>query len=91
MTTRIEIKCINKDDRFSPHERIQAVGGDGWKWPLDKAIQAALSKAVSFFVTQNGRQVAVDVAYHLGRPYLKTVPDSVFDNNLLYLPECRWN
>jgi hypothetical protein len=36
----IEIKCINKSDRYDPHERILRVGGinpDGARWSLSQA------------------------------------------------------
>ena len=37
MTTRHEVKCINKTDRYNAHERIRAIGGvnsNGTNWKL---------------------------------------------------------
>ena len=44
MPSRHEIKCVNKTDRYNPHERIRAIGGqnpDGtlWKLTQEEAIQ----------------------------------------------------
>ena len=39
MATRVEIRCINKSDRFNPHERIINVGGvtaGGTHWKLSQ-------------------------------------------------------
>jgi hypothetical protein len=93
MTQDIEIKCIRKRDRLNPHERIQSVGGprpDGTSWhmSLDLAIQKALDKTYRFWTQGGGKSVWVEVAYHNGHPYLKTLPDRVQPDNLLALPEC---
>jgi len=37
MSSRYEVKCINKSDRYNPHERILSIGGinpDGTLWRL---------------------------------------------------------
>ena len=94
MTSRHEIKCINKTDRFNPHERIKAIGGvnsDGTPWKLsqEKAIEHMKSGTYSFFVTKNGHQVEVIVARsRFGNEYIKTVADGEHPNNLLSLYEC---
>jgi hypothetical protein len=33
------IECINKNNRQSPHERIENVGGSGWKITEVEAIR----------------------------------------------------
>ena len=82
---RVEIDCINKDDRMDPYEAITHVGGpngDGtrWKLTLDNAVEGALS----------GRHV-VEVEVHKsrwGNLYLKTQADQDTPDNLLHLDEC---
>ena len=90
----IQIKCINKTDRFSAHERIKSIGGtnpDGgrWKLGLDDAIQGIESGKWVFYVQINGKSVNVIVAKSAaGHKYLKTENDGEQPNNLLSLPEC---
>ena len=89
-----EVKCINKSDRYNPHERILSIGGvnsDGVRWKLSQqdAISGIEEGKWSFFVTQNGRSVEVIIARSAyGYKYLKTEADGEHPNNLLSLPEC---
>ncbi len=92
MTQTLQIQCIRKTDRFSPHERISYVGGSNpYRWSLSQmaAIQAIESGTARFFVHADGASVRVIVATSaLGNKYLKTQNDGEQPNNLLSLPEC---
>lgn len=94
MTTRHEVTCINKDDRYSPYERIRNIGGknpDGGRWSLTQpeAIAAIKSRRYDFFVRKAGREVNVIVAKsRSGNEYIKTEADGEEPNNLLSLVEC---
>ncbi|MBS1067165.1 DUF3892 domain-containing protein [Gluconobacter cerinus] len=87
-----QIMCINKRQHHNPHERIINVGGisngERWKITEQQAIHLIETGEWDFFCSVNGRSVAVVVAIHAGRKYLKTTADSYAPNNLLSLPEC---
>jgi Protein of unknown function (DUF3892) len=85
----LQITCVTKrGSHYDPHERIQAIGGSGWTKPEDAAISDIENGTNSYYVSVNGRSVAVVVATHNGRKYLKTEPDGYSPDNLLALPEC---
>jgi len=94
MATSVRIMCINKSDRYNPHERILYIGGvnpDGSRWKLSQAeaIKATEEGKYSFYVMVNNRPVNVVVAKsQYGNKYLKTESDGEQPNNLLSLPEC---
>lgn len=94
MASRHEVKCINKSDRYNPHERIINIGGvnpNGERWKLSQqaAIEGIERGEGSFYVTRDGKTVDVIVAVsQYGHKYLKTEADGEHPNNLLSLPEC---
>jgi len=90
---RAQIKCINKDDRLNPYERITHVGGyetKQWKLTQREAIAPIEDpNSWDFWVSVNGKSVWVVVAVsRFGHKYLKTEADKEDENNLLSLPEC---
>lgn len=94
MADQVQVQCINKSDRFNPHERILTIGGrnpDGSRWKLSQphAIAGIEAGKWQFFVSVGGRTVWVIVARSAqGNKYLKTENDGEQPNNLLSLPEC---
>ncbi len=93
MAQRVEVKCINKSDRYNAHERIQYIGGTNgdntrWKMTVSNAITKIENGTYSFYVSKGGASVDVIVATNNGYKYLKTKNDDLQPNNLLSLPEC---
>ena len=94
MATRHEVKCVNKSNRYDPHEAIKAIGGvnangTNWKLSQEEAIKSIEAGKYQFFVKAGGRIVDVIVAVsRYGNKYLKTTADGDHPNNLLSLYEC---
>ena len=77
-----QVKCINKTDRPSRHERISHIGGD-WGYngaririTETQAIADIKAGTYNYHVRVGNNDVKVIIAIHLGREYLKTESDS---------------
>ena len=95
MATPVQVSCINKTNRFDPHDRIHSIGGinqDGTSWKLSQvqAIEGIKAGTWSFYVNQGGSSVWVVIGTsRYGHEYLKTQADGEQPDNLLSLPECH--
>ena len=92
MANTMQIKCVNRTERMSPHERIAHVGGtesSQWKMTVNDAIGKIESGERAFRVQAHRRIVGVIVAVSpSGKKYLKTEADGDQPDTLLRLPEC---
>lgn len=93
--TDYRIDCVNKPNRYSPHEHITHVGGpkpDGtgrWKDPVAAVVQLIESKQHRFYTKEGNASAWVGVRTSAaGRKFLQTYADGVWKDNLLALPEC---
>lgn len=89
----VQITCVNKPDRMSPHEHITHVGNPaaGWKWTREQVIASIDAGANTFYTVDpvTGRRADVAVVREAGRqPFLRTHADGKWNNNLLALNEC---
>ena len=88
MATQRQVKCINKSNRYNPHERILSIGGDWGKVSQQTAISQIQNGTHSYYVSEGFITAWVIVASHNGNLYLKTDRDNTTVDNLLSLPEC---
>jgi hypothetical protein len=88
-----QITCINKPDRFSPHEHISHIGNVTWRMSREEAVRRIDSKQEAFFTIDKttGRKVYIGVVRGDGfkAPYLRTHADGKWNDNLLALDECN--
>lgn len=86
------VKCVTKTNKTEDYEIISHIGGNyannHWQLPVETAIKEIELGKSSFWVSWNGKKVAVVVATRKGHKYLKTDPDDSEENNLLKLPPC---
>lgn len=70
-------------------QRIDAIGGSGWRHLIDDAIRYLETRTNDYWTMVAGARADVIVAKRTnGRKYLKTTADGVEPNNLLKLPRC---
>lgn len=90
----VEIKCINKEDRDNPYERITHVwwvnhDWNKWKKTQKEIIDYINSWKHSFYVNVWRNKINVIVSKsRFWNEYIKTENDRDEPNNLLSLPEC---
>ena len=87
----VQITCVRKPDRHSPHERITHVGGSNWMWPTEDVVASIENRTNTFFVRDAaGHRANVGVVDpgNGRQKYLQTYADGDWNNNLLALPEC---
>lgn len=58
MAQVVQVACINKSDRYNPHERILSIGGrnsDGSRWKMSQQAAINAIEQGSFLFTWNGQ------------------------------------
>ena len=90
MAQTLQVTCISKTNRSTPHERISYIGGTAWRFTEGQAINFIEGGMFNFFVRADGCLVRLVVATHEGQKYLKTMADGEWPDKLLSLPECRY-
>jgi len=85
-----QITCIDKDPRQDRYHAIRSVGGYGFRFTQQQAVQMIDGRTASFFV-QSGllRANVITALSPYGHLYLKTDADGLLADNLLSLPQCQ--
>ncbi len=85
----VQVTCVNKPDRNSPHEHITHLGGAQWRLTREDVIRRIDSRTDTFYTLVGGKRADVVVRREQGKaPYVQTHADGYWNNNLLALSEC---
>jgi Protein of unknown function (DUF3892) len=82
------VTCITKAEHTSPYRRISHVGGNGWRFTQEQAVQGILNEQYLFYILKGGKTVELTIGLYEDIVYLKTAADGPHPNHLLRLPEC---
>jgi|SRR5579859_3696817 len=88
-----QVTCIRKPHPLSPHEHITHIGNSEANWVLTRedAIRRIDQRIDTFFVLdpRSMKRAEVRVVRESGKtPFLKTVADGIWTDNLLSLNQC---
>ena len=84
----IRITCINKPDRYSPHEAITHVGNGTNKWTRQQVVAWIDNREHTFYTLVDGNRGDIGTVQGANGKYLRTYADGKWNDNLLSLPEC---
>jgi hypothetical protein len=82
------VTCITKTEHASPYQRISHIGGNGWRFTQEQAIQGILNEQYLFYILKGEKAVELTIGLYEDIVYLKTAADGAHPNHLLRLPEC---
>lgn len=83
-----QVTCISKLNRESRFESIKAIGGNNWKYSVEKVIELLATERHMFYVISKDGVSLVKKVERDGKFYLRTVWNREESDNLLSLPEC---
>ena len=84
----LQVTCVVPDETDAD-QRIDLIGGEGWRFFIDDAIRRIDSGQNSFWAYRGRTRARIVVDKQSdGRRYLKTRSDSMAPNTLLSLPGC---
>ena len=89
----VQVTCVNKPDRFSPHEHITHLGNPaaGWRWTREDVIASIDAGTNTFYTIDPISKKRADIAVvrdGIRAPYVRTHADGKWNDNLLALNEC---
>lgn len=84
----VQVTCINKPNRESPHDAITHLGGAGWRWTRQQVVDSIKNRTNTFFTLVGGKRANIGVVNGPHSEYVRTYADGVWTDNLLALNEC---
>jgi Protein of unknown function (DUF3892) len=84
------VTCITKTEHASPYQRISHIGGNGWRFTQEQAVQGILSEQYLFYMLKGTKNIELTIGLYEDIVYLKTTADGHHPNHLLRLPECAY-
>ena len=85
----VQVTCVTKPDRSSPHEHITLLGGRNWCWTVQDVISSIQNGTNTFYTDDGRRRADVGVRERNGRKFVQTHADGYWMDNLLALDACR--
>jgi hypothetical protein len=82
------VTCITKTEHASPYQRISHIGGNGWRFTQEQAVQGILNEQYLFYMLKGAKNIELTIGLYEDIIYLKTAADGPHPNHLLRLPEC---
>ena len=84
----VQVTCITKPFRDSPHDAITHLGGATWNWTRAQVITSIEEGTNTFYTLVGGKKAYVTVINGPNGKYVKTQADGYWNDNLLALPNC---
>ncbi len=84
----LQVTCVNKPDRNSPHEHITHLGGRSWRLTVQDVIASIENRTNTFYTDDGRKRAVVQVRVRNGRKFVQTQADGDWTNNLLELDTC---
>lgn len=85
----LQVTCVNKPDRNSPHEAITHLGGSGWHDTRLAVVRAIENREHRFYTSVGGKEADLYVRTSTdGTKFVQTISDGQWSNNLLALLAC---
>jgi Protein of unknown function (DUF3892) len=85
----VQVTCVTKPDRNSPHEHITHLGGRTWHWTIQEVITSIQNGMNTFYTFDGRRRAEVRVRERNGRRFVQTQADGYWTDNLLALDACQ--
>ena len=84
----LQVTCVNKPDRNSPHEAITHLGGSWGKKTRLQIVNEITGNVNSYYTLVNGKRANVGVYPKENPSYVRTYADGYWSDNLLALSDC---